>query len=58
MNLFREAASGRAPLDGDSALLYIYGIYLSNGGNPDDFMELTMDDIQIMTTAKKHAMAV
>lgn len=51
LRLFEEAASGRTPLEGDAALLYIYGIYLSNGGKPDDFMDLTLEDIQIMFTA-------
>ena len=51
LRLFEEAASGKSALDGDSALLFAYGIYISNGGNPSDFMDLSMEDIQIMFTA-------
>lgn len=32
-------------------MLFAYGIYLSNGGTPSDFMEMTIDDVQIMLTA-------
>lgn len=38
-------------MDGDSALLFAYGIYLSNGGTPSEFMEMSLEDIQIMFTA-------
>lgn len=51
LRLFEEAASGKSTLDGDSALLFAYGIYLSNGGTPSEFMEMSLEDIQIMFTA-------
>ena len=51
LRLFEEAASGKSSLDGDSAMLFAYGIYLSNGGTPSDFMDLSVEDIQIMFTA-------
>lgn len=51
IRLLEEAASGKSALDGDSALLFAYGIYLSNGGTPAGFLEMTQDDIQIMFTA-------
>lgn len=51
LRLFEEAASGKSSMNGDSALLYAYGIYLSNGGTPSGFLDMTPDDIQIMFTA-------
>lgn len=30
--------------------LYAYGVYLSNGGRHDDFMDFTEEDIQILAT--------
>ena len=34
-----------------AAMLHAYGIYLSHGGTPRDFMNMTEDDIQIMYTS-------
>ena len=34
----------------ESALLYTYGVYLSNGGTPQGFMDMTPEDIQLMYT--------
>ena len=28
--------------------LYAYGVYLANGGNPDDFDKFTQDDMQVL----------
>lgn len=32
----------------DAAALMMYGEYLKNGGKREDFMDLSMEDIQIM----------
>ena len=34
----------------DTIVLQVYGHYLSNGGRPQDFLDFTEDDIQIMYT--------
>lgn len=52
MRLFEEAVSSTdAPMSSQSAMMYAYGIYLSNGGRPSDFLDLTFDDVQIMLTS-------
>lgn len=38
-------------MSSDALLLYTYGLYLSNGGTPDGFADMTMDDVQLMYTA-------
>lgn len=30
--------------------LYAYGVYLSNGGRPEDFLDFTEEDVQIMAS--------
>jgi hypothetical protein len=35
-------------LSHDAVYLYLYGHYLANGGNPDDFLRFTEDDLHIM----------
>lgn len=35
----------------DASLMNVYGLYLAHGGTPDGFMEMTMDDIQLMYTS-------
>lgn len=32
--------------------MQLYGQYLLNGGNPDQFLELTSDEIQLMLTVQ------
>lgn len=49
--LLEEAANGTSALEGNTALLFTYGIYLANGGKPSDFMDFTPDDVQIMFTS-------
>lgn len=34
----------------ESALLYTYGTYLSRGGTPDAFQDMTPEDIQLLYT--------
>lgn len=38
-------------MSSDGAILYAYGIYLSNGGRKEDFLDLTFEDVQIMYTS-------
>lgn len=47
--LARAIGSGD-PLSPQASMLHAYGIYLSNGGTPKGFMDMTEDDIQIMYT--------
>lgn len=35
---------------GDMVTLYAYGVYLSNGGRPEDFLDFTEEDVQIMAS--------
>ncbi len=35
-------------MEGTSAILYGYGLYLLGGGTPEGFMSLTPSDVQIM----------
>lgn len=35
----------------ESSLMEAYGLYLFNGGTPEGFMSMTMDDIQMMYTS-------
>lgn len=37
----------------DTALLQVYGEYLLNGGTPEGFQGLTMDEVQIMFTVSE-----
>lgn len=41
--------SGKAPLEGESALMYLYGVYLLNGGSKEEFFDLSFEDLQIMS---------
>jgi hypothetical protein len=43
-----EDAVLRDQMSSDTILLYTYGRYLMNGGDPERFLDLTRDDIQIM----------
>lgn len=35
----------------DVSVMEAYGVYLAHGGTPNGFMDMTLDDIQIMYTA-------
>ena len=35
----------------DVAIMEAYGLYLAHGGTPNGFMDMTMDDVQIMYTS-------
>ena len=35
----------------DMSLMNMYGLYLANGGTPDGFMDMTLDDVQMMYTS-------
>lgn len=35
----------------ETSLLDAYGLYLAHGGTPDGFMDMTMDDVQLMYTS-------
>ena len=48
MRLFQEAALSTSGMSTDAAVLLMYGEYLKNGGRREDFMDLSMEDIQIM----------
>jgi len=48
--LFEAIASGK-PVTEFGARAYMYGIYLSNGGTPDAYMEMDDDDIDLMYIA-------
>lgn len=43
-----ENAVLRDEMSSDTILVYTYGRYLLHGGDPEKFLDLTMDDIQIM----------
>jgi len=45
--LFDSIAGGK-PITEYGTRLYIYGIYLSNGGTPEAFMDMDADDIDAM----------
>ena len=49
-NLYENIATGR-PLSTAGIRLFMYGIYLSNGGTPDNYMELDDDDLDAMYVA-------
>ena len=49
-NLYESVASGK-PLSTDGLRLFMYGIYLSNGGTPEDYMTLDDDDLDAMYIA-------
>ena len=38
----------RGDVQGESAMMMAYGLYLLNGGRPSDFSDLTPDDVQVM----------
>ena len=40
-------------VQGQTALLYGYGLYLMGGGTPSDFMDLTESDIQILIQTRE-----
>jgi len=48
--LFEAVASGK-PLSGLGVDMYAYGMYLSNGGTPEGFMQMDRDDIDMMYIA-------
>ena len=35
----------------DTVMMEAYGLYLANGGTPEGFMDMTLDDVQMMYTA-------
>ena len=35
----------------DMSLMNVYGLYLAHGGTPDGFMDMTLDDVQMMYTS-------
>lgn len=35
----------------ETSLLDAYGLYLAHGGTPEGFMDMTMDDVQLMYTS-------
>lgn len=35
----------------DASIMNMYGLYLAHGGTPDGFMDMTMDDVQMMYTS-------
>lgn len=35
----------------DISLMNVYGLYLAHGGTPDGFMDMTIDDVQMMYTS-------
>ena len=35
----------------DASLMNMYGLYLAHGGTPDGFMNMTLDDVQMMYTS-------
>lgn len=37
-------------MSSDTAYLYAYGTYLSHGGTHDGFMDLTVDEVQLIYT--------
>lgn len=47
VHLFEDAIL-RDNMSSDMVLLYAYGRYLLHGGDPEKFLDLTPDDIQIM----------
>ena len=49
MRVFENAVVS-GDLSPDSAYLAAYGIYLSNGGTPEGFQSLTMDEVQLIYT--------
>lgn len=51
MRILGEALLKGDDLSHDQSFLYAYGIYLMNGGTPDDFMDMTPWDVQVMLTA-------
>lgn len=48
MRNFQEAILSTGGMTTDAAVLMMYGEYLKNGGKREDFMDLSMEDIQIM----------
>lgn len=37
-------------MSSDTAYLYAYGTYLSNGGRREDFLDLSYDEVQLIYT--------
>ena len=35
----------------DASMMNLYGLYLAHGGTPDGFMDMTLDDAQMMYTS-------
>lgn len=33
------------------SMMNVYGLYLAHGGTPDGFMDMTLDDVQMMYTS-------
>ena len=38
-------------MSSDAVMMNAYGLYLANGGTPDGFMDMTLDDVQMMYTS-------
>lgn len=51
MRIFEESVA-KGQLNGQSALLLAYGLYLSNGGTPSGFAEFSQEDIDIMLASR------
>lgn len=50
MELFESVAGGK-PVSDLGAQMYMYGIYLSNGGTPEGYMGMDQDDLDMMFLA-------
>lgn len=51
--LYEEAVSSGGQLSADIVVLCAYGLYLSNGGRKEDFLDLNAQDIQIMMSTHR-----
>lgn len=38
-------------MSSDTSMMNVYGLYLAHGGTPEGFMDMTMDDVQMMYTS-------
>lgn len=48
--LFEAVASGK-PVSDLGTQIYMYGIYLSNGGTPEGYLQMDDDDLRLMYIA-------
>lgn len=53
LRLYEEAVSSGESMSNETVILCAYGLYLSNGGRKDDFLDLNMQDIQIMMSTQR-----